>query len=309
MNSFSFNRFGKTLRWVLAVNFRTLLMWTIGASLAVFLGEMIAWNFDEFHNSPAEMLRSFSYVGVTLFSITSMVLVSSVVSTVNSKQKREAFLMLPSTNLEKYLALVLYVSVVCILCVFLAMVIGDSLRMAWFWVRDAVGYTPRFEGESISVWVPEDIWNTGEPYSGSWVYWYYSALPYLLYNMFPHNMDTSMWYWFMQCTVFTTFIIWVHSLYTLGGTLLRKYAFVATSIVLIVCFMIFVKVVMYFELSMFQTNWENGKRVYEEVGTIAYVLSIGLPLLSILNYWASFHIFKGFQLITNKWTNYDIFKR
>ncbi len=127
MNSFNFNRFGKILRWVVGVNFRTLLMWTVGASLAVFLGEMIAWNFDDFHNSPAAMLRSFSYVGVTLFSITSMVMVSSVVSTVNSKQKREAFLMLPSTNLEKYLALVLYVSVVCILCVFLAMVIGDSL--------------------------------------------------------------------------------------------------------------------------------------------------------------------------------------
>jgi len=262
MNSFNFNRFGKTFRWVLAVNFRTLLMWTVGASLAVFLGEMIAWNFNEFGNSPAEMLRSFSYVGVTLISITSMVLVSSVVSTVNTKQKRG--------------------------------------------LREAVGYTPRFEGETVSVWVPEDIWNTGEPYSGSWVYWYYSALPYLLYNMFPHNMDTSMWYWFMQCTVFTTFIIWVHSLYTFGGTLLRKYAFVATSIVLIVCFMIFVHVVKYFELSMFQTNWENGKRVYEEVGTIAYVLSIGLPLLSILNYWASFRIFKGMQLITNKWTNYDI---
>ena len=35
MNSFSFNRFGKTLRWVMAVNFRTLLMWTIGSVVAV----------------------------------------------------------------------------------------------------------------------------------------------------------------------------------------------------------------------------------------------------------------------------------
>ena len=39
MNSFSFNRFGKTLRWVMAVNFRTLLMWTIGSVVAVFVGE------------------------------------------------------------------------------------------------------------------------------------------------------------------------------------------------------------------------------------------------------------------------------
>ena len=41
MNSFSFNRFGKTLRWVMAVNFRTLLMWTIGSVVAVFVGELM----------------------------------------------------------------------------------------------------------------------------------------------------------------------------------------------------------------------------------------------------------------------------
>jgi hypothetical protein len=39
------------------------------------------------------------------------------------------------------------------------------------------------------------------------------------------------------------------------------------------------------------------------------VLAVVLPLLAVINYWASFHIFKGFQLITNKWTNYDILKR
>jgi len=32
-------------------------------------------------------------------------------------------------------------------------------------------------------------------------------------------------------------------------------------------------------------------------------------LLTCFNYWASFHVFKHFELITNKWTNYDILKR
>ena len=41
MNSFSIKRFWKTMRWVLAVNFHSLLMWTTGAALVAFLGEMI----------------------------------------------------------------------------------------------------------------------------------------------------------------------------------------------------------------------------------------------------------------------------
>ena len=72
---------------------------------------------------------------------------------------------------------------------------------------------------------------------------------------------------------------------------------------------IFGKTMHYFELSMFTSNWEDGKYVSGEVGIPAYILAILLPLLSVFNYWASFHIFKNFQLITNKWTNYDILKR
>ena len=63
------------------------------------------------------------------------------------------------------------------------------------------------------------------------------------------------------------------------------------------------------DASMFTSHWDGDKYVSQEVGFFAYVLAVVLPLLSIFNYWAAFHIFKGFQLITNKWTNYDILKR
>jgi hypothetical protein len=65
----------------------------------------------------------------------------------------------------------------------------------------------------------------------------------------------------------------------------------------------------YFELSMFTSNWENGRYVSGEVGIPAYILAVLLPLFAVFNYWASFRIFKNFQLITNKWLNYDFHKR
>ena len=57
MNSFSFYRFGKALRWVWSMNFRSLMMWTTvwsmnfrslmmwttGFSLVIFFAEMMIW--------------------------------------------------------------------------------------------------------------------------------------------------------------------------------------------------------------------------------------------------------------------------
>ena len=53
---------------------------------------------------------------------------STIVSSVNEKRKRQAFLMIPSTNIEKFLSLLVYTSVICVACVFLAFVLGDCLR-------------------------------------------------------------------------------------------------------------------------------------------------------------------------------------
>jgi hypothetical protein len=105
------------------------------------------------------------------------------------------------------------------------------------------------------------------------------------------------------------FTLWIHSLFTLGGVYLRKYSFVLTGLFFILCMVLLVKFVHAYDINMFTSHWDNGTYISEEVGTLAYVLTVVLPLLSIFNYWTSFRIFKGFQLITNKWTNYDILKR
>ena len=103
MNSFSFNRFGKTLRWVMVVNFRTLLMWTIGSVVAVFVGELMSAEIGRY--SADEMVRLYGTMGCALFILVSLIMASTIVSSVNEKRKRQAFLMMPSTNLEKFLSL------------------------------------------------------------------------------------------------------------------------------------------------------------------------------------------------------------
>jgi hypothetical protein len=307
MNSFSINRFGKTLRWVLCTNFRSLLMWTIGAALVVFMCEMAYWKLATSHNNPFTMLQNFGEVGTVLFIIASVVLISSVVAGINDKRKRESFMMLPSTNAEKYLALIVYSTVVCILCVFLAMVLGDTLRMAFLWGKDAM-FGPRYEGECYSV-VVDNRWWFGI-YAGREVRWFDSTLPLLVFNLLPDYEAGWSWYGIMHVIVWFVSIIWIHSLYTLGGTLLRKYAFVVASVVFILLVVAFVKIMNYFDLYMLRSEGMDQAGNYSNwhIGLLAYFYTIVLPILSIANYWISFRIFKGFELITNKWFNYDFHK-
>ena len=292
MNTFSFNRFGKMLRWVLSVNQRRILYAVAGSVVGVFIAEMILFRMSSL-DSPFRMLNQYGDVGAAVFAVASLILVSTIVSGVNEKRKREAFLMLPASNLEKFLALMTYTSVVCVLGVFLAFVLGDSLRMAWFWVSG-----PYTEAK-VS-------------YIDYYYYWWSSAIPKMMDNLTPHILEADSCNWFylvMNLFVITAIAVWTHSLLIIGGTLFRKYSFVISCMVFILFWVIFGKTMQYFELSMFTSNWENGRYVSGEVGIPAYILAILLPLLSVFNYWASFHIFKNFQLITNKWTNYDILKR
>ena len=277
MNSFSFNRFGKMLRWVVGVNFRNLMMWTIGYTVAIFLGEQLFLIIGSNHTMEY-LLGNISQFSTIFILIALGVGLSTVFYDLNKKPRREAFLMLPASNLEKFLSALAYVTIVWTFFVALSFVAGDTLRMV---------YRALVNGDEWISTVPMvvDIIMPGFVD----VFKYESTLEYLVMNTF----------------VLSAFIVWMHSLYIYGGTLLRKYSFVASTIVLILFMMLLAWLTSHFHLTIFTSSWEGDHYVGQVVGPLAYALAVVLPLLSVFNYWASYRIFKGFQLITNKWTNYD----
>lgn len=282
MNSFSINRFWKTFCWVVTTNFRHLLAWTLAYSLITFLCELIFWKLSEEH-TPGYIVAAVAEFFSTFIVIAVGIGFSLVFYDLNKKPRREAFLMLPASNLEKYLSSVIYWTVIWTICVLISFAVGDTLRMIF----------------------------RGLTYGDEWL----SAIPGVMVNLNLYDdcfmSGADLLYTVMKIITVTTLVLWLHSLYILGGTLMRKYAFVVTSVLFILCVVALGKTMNYFDLSMFKVDWveEDGHYVSSEVGAIAYVLSIVLLLLTCFNYWASFQIFKGFQLITNKWTNYDILKR
>ena len=299
-----------TFRWVVTTNFRNFLAWTLGAGVGAFLMEMIlvALNIHSDGGNYVPLLYStISQICQIALIIFVLVALSTGFADYQKKAKREAFLMLPSTNLEKFLAVVIYVTVVWSLAGFLAFAIGDTLRMA---VRALA-------------------------FGNEW----YSLVPKVLdmfSEMIPTFDDGMMIYTisFKVCApIFLVgLFVWIHSTYILGGTLLRKYAFVLSSLVIISVFLLLAWLIHKFNLNVFyvdtmidgqslealrqsgalDTDGElpaESVQVIHKVGPLGYIVTVVLPIISIFNYWASYQIFKGFQLISNKWTNYDILKR
>ena len=301
MNRFNINRFGRTLRWVVSVNFRKMLLWFAGSVLAVFLGEIIFKVMNPY-GSPLNMLRDISQFLTMILILVSLIMASSIVSSINEKRKREAFLMLPASNLEKFLSLLVYSTVICIAVAFLAIVLGDALRMFSYW---AAGYQGMpYEGESYYYSVKSDEY--GE------VFWWSSVIPMLIKNITPNialSAPLPVDFVVVQWAFIIGMILWVHSTYILGGTLLRKYSFVGTSVFVILLDTLIIRLIIASGMTMFHTQWDNGELIEYEIGVVSWIIAFVSPILSALNYWASFQIFKRFELITNKWMNYDIFKR
>ncbi len=285
MNSFNIKRFGQTLRWVIAVNYRTMLLWTTGIALITFVVELFILKDASW---PGELISDSFEISSMFMKIAFAFLASYVTSFISEKRRRTAFLALPATNAEKYLSLITYTSVIFLCAVFLALVAGDSLRMLFCWIKYHSDTTP------------------DDPYD-----WYTSAL--VRFGVLiapPSSARYETWFVTMQSILFLSFISWTHSLYTIGGTVIRKCPFVIVTVLFISCLMIFAKIKREYGFDFFETEFVGdpgpfpiGHIVSKEIGVVPYILSVLLPLLTVFNYWASYRTFKGFQVINHKWIN------
>lgn len=284
MNSFNIKRFGQTLHWVIAVNYRTMLLWTTGIALITFVVELFILRNAY---SPGELISDSFEISLIFMTIAFAFLASYVTSFISEKRRRTAFLTLPATNAEKYLSLITYTSVIFLCAVFLALVAGDSLRMLFCWIKYHSDTTP------------------DDPYD-----WYTSALA--MWESYCHLAPPSYaryetWFVVMKFIITITFILWLHSLYTLGGTVICKYPFVVATALFISCIVVFSEINEKYNFDWFEKEYiEEAGRYYaysKEIGVEPYILSVLLPLLTVFNYWASYRTFKGFQVINHKWIN------
>ncbi len=285
MNSFNINRFGQTLRWVIAVNYRTMLLWTTGIALITFVVELF---FLKDASNLGDLIKNSFVISLTFMMIAFAFLASYVTSFISEKRRRTAFLALPATNAEKYLSLITYTSVIWLCAVFLALVAGDSLRMLFCWIKYHSDTTP----DEYYKWCSSVL----------------TMFKPLFHNIVPPSYARyETWFVVMKYILFLSFISWLHSFYTLGGTVIRKYSFVIVTVLFISCFVIFIEINSTYHFYWFEEEYIEEAGYYyaysKEIGVEPYILSVLLPLLTVFNYWASYRTFKGFQVINHKWIN------
>ena len=277
MKDFSFNRFCKTFRWHFGVCRRELLMWVLGAMGSTLLTKQFIIGMREHYQAGLSFFSQFASIALMI----SVLVALSFYLNWNKKTSRQMLLMLPASSLEKWLTALVYITFVWPACVLVAFCLGDALH--------AVIYSLFFDG--------------------TWP----SAVPGALKALEPAALERET-IWWPELIFIVLMVVWIHSLYIFAGTLMRKYAFVVASLVLVGLPIVIMNVCNYFsvgDVSLFIYDLGVQSTQYElpYVNPLVYVLDGVFVVFAIFNYWAALHIFKNFELITNKWTNYDILKR
>ena len=89
-------------------------------------------------------------------------------------------------------------------------------------------------------------------------------------------------------------LLWIISVYLLGGMFFRRYAWLFVSLGFFILMILFAQFVMHYKSDYIIEIQEN---------TFYIVISIVFGLLTLLNVWLSYRFFCKLQLINRKWIN------
>lgn len=271
MKNFDLQRFGKTFRWFFLANKKQYMYWFAGVVVALFVAQMFGTRvmFSGAEGGYEPVVRD-TLSFISALSMASMLVgATQILATASGKQQLTLFLMHPSTNLEKFLAAFLYVTVGWGLVLAVAFVAGDAMRV----FIDVVG------GHHETVW--------GIPMlRGVW------SFPMLNGN------GEVLW----EPTAFSTlFAVFFHSFFVLGGVFYRRHTLVATCVTVIAGIFLFAYVgsqgfTCHFQLMV-------GDMYDVRLTPWGYVSAFACFLFIVLNYWLSFRLFKRMQVVNNRWIN------
>jgi hypothetical protein len=272
MKNFNINRFFQTLKWMIIDNKQKLMLWTAGSTVGVFLLQFfffyVSPHSTEFqYRQTTEMVMS---VCAFFVMLAVLIAVSGLFGEYATKQRRCLLLMLPASNLEKFLSAIVYSSIVSVACILLAFVLGDTLRML---TMALFFHLPLYSGIGT----------------------FFSTI----FSVDLSGAPISVW----ELVLFMILVnVLIHATYTLGGTLFRKWPFIITAVIQYVVLMLLVVFVAFlhrnFDISI-------PMRLIEMVNShlLFYIACFFLAAVSALFYWLSYRIFCRMQIIGHKWVN------
>lgn len=273
MKTFDFNRFVKLLKWTFYYNLPFL---TKIASfffvifLVDFFLEVIPFLPFQSDSLQNELSNKADFV-IGCFFTFMIFMQSSILNNVRNKQQTIDFLTLPASNFEKFISRIMFVTLYYAGAFVVGLIAADVLQWLFsllFFPFDQTGF------------VITHIQ-------------FFSNLT--IGNSFIESTDLLSW--LLGFMLFLG-VIYIHSVYILGGTFFRKQAWVLTSITM---FFLTIFIASVLDKSDFNINLADmSSSGLEIIVSIFDVIIVGLIAF---NYWLAYRIFTHIQVINNKWFN------
>lgn len=221
--------------------------------------------------------------------------VSEISLVMKTKGKAMNYLMLPATNLEKFLSRVLIAIVGVFIMAFVALFLSDVMRMLIL-----PAFDDEYVGELYRFAFPQVISNLGDPffaiYEEGGIVWGDKDGLYTIVG-FNHYLG------YMAVAFLTLSILVIHSFFVLGGCIWRKGAVVKTLLVGLVVTLLGVWLLVKLSPILLECEcfnklpelwFETGHYVMKILVLIANVVFLGI---TIFNWWLAYRLFSRKQMI------------
>ena len=283
MSTFNYNRFSKALKCQFLVERKTWIRLFGIFTLVLFMANLFwtrvqgnnysymveNWGLEKASSMYNHFVESSVMFGIIFFCISMLFGATSMFSQMKDTRKRSAYLLWPVSNLEKYVVSFLLNFVLMAILTVVAYMLADTLRVFVDWLTGRV-----------VIW---GIPKLAEPFSSNAAFecWQYG--------------------W-----IFFAWVFYIHSLYTVGGTLFRRQQFLMTSATIAVVVILLTMILNQIDLDIkFTTGtWDEKTCTYTRIFHPAfYILNAVVTLLIPIHYWISYKLFTRMQVINNKWIN------
>ena len=272
-NNFQFSRLLMVMCWDVFTNLKSYLNMMLGMTFALlpfFIMQLYQLS-KQYQLFPDTI--DLSYLGMSQYvlmisSIAMYMMATQIFMVMKTTGQREQFLMLPASNLEKYISRFLFSTLGAAVAMITAIVVSDLVQLIFSFVL--------LPGHHQSVCLS------------------IMALLWKIWTTFIESID-STGALLLSLSIVTCGVL-VHSFFILCGTLFRKHTIVVSGILFIVMTYLVIYVIESVPDTI-TTCLMHGDNSW------IFCLLIAELLLAGFQYWLSYKVFTRMQVICNKWIN------
>lgn len=272
-NNFQFSRLLMVMRWDVFTNLKSYLNMMLGMTFALlpfFIMQLyqLSKQYQLFPNTIDLSYLGMSQYVLMISSIAMYMMATQIFMVMKTTGQREQFLMLPASNLEKYISRFLFSTLGAAVAMITAIVVSDLVQLIFSFLL--------LPGHHQSVCLST------------------MALLWKIWTTFIESIDSAGA--LMLSLLIMTCGVLVHSFFILCGTLFRKHTIVVSGILFIVMIYLVIYVIESVPGTI-TTCLMHGDNSW------IFCLLIAELLLAGFQYWLSYKVFTRMQVICNKWIN------